>query len=119
MSLQKLVNLPHETLIFPSIDNALANLKFAKYTPMQRSFVISLFYLESENPIVQQKLKHCEKASENGDFNLPSKLMDERFYNPFLRCAKEEYFKNITGENDPVRVFAKLRKLKDKFDEAK
>jgi hypothetical protein len=41
--------------------------------------------------------------------------MEERLYNPFIRCAREEYFKEITGEIDPVRIFAKIRKLKDNF----
>ena len=51
----------------------------------------------------------------NGEFTVPSKLMEERLYNPFIRCARDDYFKEITAENDPVRVFAKIRKLKDNF----
>jgi len=42
--------------------------------------------------------------------------MDERLYNPFVRCARNDYYSNITGENDSVRVFAKLRKLRDNFN---
>ena len=57
----------------------------------------------------------AEKARANGDFTVPSKLMEEILYNPFIRCAREEYFKEITGEIDPIRVFAKIRKLKDNF----
>ena len=51
-----------------------------------------------------------------GEFSVGSKLVEERFFNPFLRCATEEYYKEITGEpNDPVRRFAKIRALKDTF----
>jgi len=45
-----------------------------------------------------------------------SKLVEERFYNPFIRCATEQYYKDLTDEpNDPVLRFAKIRKLKDQF----
>jgi hydroxyacylglutathione hydrolase len=80
----------------------LANLKFSKY-------------IESENPMIEHKIKQAEKAIAQGEFTVPSKLMEERLFNPFIRCAREPYFKEITGENDPVRIFAKLRKLKDTF----
>ena len=37
-------------------------------------------------------------------------------FNPFIRCAKEPYYKQLTDEaNDPVRIFEKIRKLKDQF----
>ena len=51
-----------------------------------------------------------------GEHTVGSKLIEERFYNPFIRCATEDYFKQLTGEpNDPVKAFAKLRKLKDNY----
>ena len=51
-----------------------------------------------------------------GEFTVGSKLIEERLYNPFIRCATEPYFKELTDEpNDPVRAFAKLRKLKDEY----
>lgn len=55
------------------------------------------------------------KARAKGDFTVPSKLMEERLYNPFIRCAREEYFSQVTGEKDPIRIFKKIRKLRDNF----
>ena len=101
-SLQKLINLPNETLLFCGHEYTLSNLKFAKY-------------IEPLNPMIDHKIKQAEQALARGEFTLPSKLMEERLYNPFIRCAREEYFKEITGEIDPVRIFAKIRKLKDNF----
>lgn len=47
---------------------------------------------------------------------MPSRLMEERLYNPFIRVAKEQSLQEITGERgSPVRAFAKIRKLKDSF----
>ncbi|CDW82208.1 UNKNOWN [Stylonychia lemnae] len=101
-SLQKLINLPNETLVFNANENSIENLRFAKL-------------IEPENPMIDFKLKQCQKAIDSGDFTVPSKLMDERLYNPFIKCARDDYFSNITGESDPVRIFAKLRKLRDNF----
>jgi hydroxyacylglutathione hydrolase len=101
-SLQKMINLPNETLVMCGHEYTQANLKFAKY-------------LEPDNPMIDHKLKQVEQALAQGDFTVPSKLMEERLYNPFIRCAREPYFKEITGENDPVRIFGKIRKLKDNF----
>jgi hydroxyacylglutathione hydrolase len=101
-SLQKLINLPNETLLFCAHEYTLSNLKFAKY-------------IEPENPMIDMKIDQVQKALAKGEFTVPSKLMDESLYNPFIRCAREHYFKEITGENDPTRIFAKLRKLKDNF----
>ena len=41
-----------------------------------------------------------------GEFTVGSKLIEERLYNPFIRCEREPYFREITGEpNDPIRAF--------------
>ena len=59
---------------------------------------------------------------DNGHFTVGSPLMDERLYNPFVRCfgadlETKEYFADITGESVDTtnRVFQKIRALKDKF----
>lgn len=43
-SIQKLINLPNETLFFPILDSAQENLRFAEV-------------IEPDNPIIKQKLK--------------------------------------------------------------
>lgn len=57
-----------------------------------------------------------EKAISEKEFTVPSKLIEERLINPFIRCVREAHFSSITGEQDPVRIFAKLRKLRDNFE---
>ena len=102
-SLQKLINLPNETLVFCGHEYTVANVKFAKY-------------IDPENPMIDHKLKQAEEAVAQGNFTVPSKLMEERLYNPFIRCAREESLQEMTGEiGNPVRAFAKIRKLKDTF----
>ena len=63
--------------------------------------------------MIDAKMKLADEIRQRGDFTVGSKLMEEYRYNPFIRCAREQYFKEVTGESDPVRVFAKIRKLKD------
>lgn len=79
-SLQKLINLPSETLVFCAHEYTLANLEFAKY-------------IEPNNPYIQAKIDQCKKIREMGEQTVGSKLIEERFYNPFIRCASEDYFK--------------------------
>ena len=89
--------------MFCAHEYTMNNLKFAKF-------------VEPNNPIIDAKIKQCEEIREMGEFTVGSKLIEERLYNPFIRCATEQYFKDLTDEpNDPVRAFAKLRKLKDEY----
>ena len=102
-SLQKLINLPHETLVFCAHEYTLANLKFAKY-------------IEPNNPMIDSKIKSVTELREMGEYSVGSRLMEERMYNPFIRVATEPYYKEVTAEpTDPVRAFAKVRMLKDNF----
>ena len=56
--------------------------------------------------MIDKKIEQCKKLRNMGEFTVGSKLIEERLYNPFIRCEKEPYFKEITGEyNDPVKVF--------------
>lgn len=88
-----MINLPAETLLFPAHEYTLSNLNFAKY-------------IEPNNPMIDKKIEQCKKLRNMGEFTVGSKLIEERLYNPFIRCEKEPYFKEITGEyNDPVKVF--------------
>jgi hydroxyacylglutathione hydrolase len=73
--------------------------------------------MEPDNKAIEEKILVCKRLRERGDFTVGQRLGEERLVNPFIRCFSEnkEYFSEITGEVDPVRVFAKLRKLKDTF----
>lgn len=43
--------------------------------------------------MIDNRLSIAKKAIDNQEFTVPSKLMQERLYNPFIRCAREPYFK--------------------------
>ena len=58
-------------------------------------------------------MRQCSKLRELNEFTVGSKLIEEKLFNPFIRCATEEIYQDLTGETDPVRVFAKIRKFKD------
>ena len=66
--------------------------------------------------MIDHKMKQAEDAVAKGQFTVPSRLMEERLYNPFIRVAREQSLQEVTGErSSPVRAFAKIRKLKDSF----
>ena len=76
--------------------------------------------LEPENEAIKQKLELCKQLRDRNEFTVGGQLSDERLFNPFIRCfgaGKEikKYYQEITGENETVKVFAKLRGLKDQF----
>lgn len=84
-------------MILPAIDNAMKNLILTKL-------------LDAKNEILNEKINLAKKDQ----LYIGSVLAEERLYNPFLRC-ESEYFKELTGEQIPARVFMKLRALMDKF----
>ena len=95
-SLEKLKAFPNETLIFPSEDNYVANLMFVKS-------------LDPKNELLNIKIKLAEQSQKSKKSNIPSLLYEEKMTNPYLRC-NDKYFKEFVKENDPVKVFMKLKK---------
>ena len=98
-SLNKLKALPNETLIFPGHDNAIHNLTWVKT-------------IDPKNPFLKMKLSAFEKFVGSKGFCVPSIMMEEKKYNPFLRCT-EKYFIDLMQEQDPVKVFAKMKKAQE------
>lgn len=97
------MSLPNETLVFCAHEYTLSNLKFAEY-------------LEPDNPAIKAKIKICQELRSKDEFTVGSKIFEERLYNPFIRVSSEPIYKELTGEpNDPIKAFAKIRKLKDNF----
>lgn len=104
-SLYMLMSLPNETLLFCGHEYTVKNLEFAKM-------------LEPDNEAIQHKLEVCKQIILKSEFTVGGHLYDERLFNPFIRCfgagrEAKEYYQKITGETDTVRVFGKLRALKD------
>jgi len=98
-TLNKLKTLPNETLLFPSHNNAIHNLLWVKT-------------LDPKNQFLKMKLMAFERAVKEKQFCVPSLLLEERKYNPFLRC-NEKYFSELMEEKDPLRIFTKLKKAQD------
>lgn len=101
--------LPNETQVYCGHEYSVKNLEFA-------------LKLEPENDTIESKLQLMRQMVKDGHFTVGSPLVDERLYNPFVRCfgadlATKEYFADITGESTDTtsRVFQKIRALKDKF----
>lgn len=98
-SLQKLRSLANETLLFPGHELGLEALSFAAL-------------LEKENEFLAKKLAWAKEQRAQGQMTVGAVLGEERLYNPFLRCF-QPHFQTLTSENDPVRVLAKLLKLRE------
>jgi hydroxyacylglutathione hydrolase len=73
LSLNKLVNLPLETLIFCAHEYTLSNLRFAKF-------------VDPDNPAIDMKVQHVEELRKLGRFSVGSPMYLEREYNPFFTC---------------------------------
>jgi hydroxyacylglutathione hydrolase len=60
------------------------------------------------------QLKWAEGQRAAGLSTVPSVLLDEMQYNPFLR-TNEKAIQEAVGTSDPVEVMRRLRALKDQF----
>jgi hydroxyacylglutathione hydrolase len=100
-SLQTLGYLPNDTLVFCGHEYTANNLKFA-------------LKLDPENDFIKDKIEWVDKLRTDGQFTVGSRLVEEKLYNPFMRC-NDRYYKDLTNEEIPEKVFKKLRILKDNF----
>ncbi|MGX5174598.1 hydroxyacylglutathione hydrolase [Aliikangiella sp. IMCC44653] len=106
-SLQKLLNLPNTTQIYPAHEYTLANLEFAKTVEPNNSALLK--YYEKVKQLRQQNLP-----------SLPTQLSLEKNINPFLRVDNSDFKQALNIEsnhllNDPVQLFGKIRRQKDTF----
>lgn len=106
-SLQKLANLPASTRVYCTHEYTLANLKFANAA-------------EPDNRELQQRIRSARETRARNQPTLPSSIALELATNPFLRCARQPVIHSVamqTGNpvQDPVEVFAELRRWKDNF----
>tara|TARA_R110002110_G_scaffold404606_1_gene623124 strand:+ start:150408 stop:151175 length:768 start_codon:yes stop_codon:yes gene_type:complete len=106
-SLNKLKQLPDNTLVYCAHEYTLANLKFAHY-------------IEPSNLDIKQKISDVEQIREQKLPSLPSTMAVEKKINPFLRSLEESVIKSIVEKSannsqSNTEIFAALRKLKDQF----
>lgn len=107
-SLQKLAQLPTDTLIYPAHEYTAANLRFASA-------------VEPDNADVAQRSIDVTELRAVGRPSLPVTLAAELSYNPFLRYSEQsvismaKQFDSNLNSNDEVAVFAAIRGWKDQF----
>lgn len=100
-SLTKLRALPDNTRVWCAHEYTLSNLKFA-------------LTVDKENQYLQTRYQEVEAARSRNEPTIPSVLGLEKTTNPFLRWDTPA-LQSAMGISDPVRVFAKLRGMKDLF----
>ena len=100
-SLETLSYLPNDTLVFCGHEYSRNNLEFC-------------LKLDPDNEFIHDKIEWVKKMRADGQFTVGSRLVEERLYNPFMRC-NDKYYKDLTNEDRPEKVFKKLRILKDNF----
>ena len=102
-SLQKLMALPEETIIYCSHEYTLSNAYFS-------------ISVDPTNQELKDRIKIIEGLRNKGLPTIPTKLGLELKTNPFLRVSNLEIRKNLNmiKETDS-EVFEKIRLLKDNF----
>jgi hydroxyacylglutathione hydrolase len=106
-SLQKLVALPDETLVYCGHEYTLANIGFAKA-------------VEPQNASLLERERDDAKLREQNRPTLPSTIGREKATNPFLRVRERAVIESAnkylgSRASDPAGVFAALRQWKNQF----
>jgi hydroxyacylglutathione hydrolase len=102
-SLQKLKALPAETRVYCGHEYSQANARFS-------------LSVEPDNLALQQKTMLIQQRRANDLPTVPSTIAEELATNPFFREDSLALRKNLNCPTDtPVKVFTKLRRLKDSF----
>ena len=105
-SLQKIAELPDETLLYPAHEYTATNLRFARA-------------VEPGNPALDEREAVVTRLREQALPSLPSCLAIEKACNPFLRCDMADVVaaaqRNGATQIDPESVFYALRHWKDHF----
>jgi hydroxyacylglutathione hydrolase len=104
-SLETLKKLPEQTRVYAGHEYTLSNCEFALTLESSNSALCHLYQTSKE----QQAL---------GKPTIPSTILAEKSFNPFLRTDSPAIIQHLTqkgfaGLDNPVNVFAAIRKLKD------
>lgn len=100
-SLSKFRRLPDNTRVWCAHEYTLSNLKFA-------------LTVDGDNPDLQRRYQEVIHAREKDIPTVPSSIGLEKLTNPFMRWDDEK-IKAKMGYDEPDRVFARLRGMKDNF----
>ncbi|MEW9856261.1 hydroxyacylglutathione hydrolase [Novosphingobium sp. M1R2S20] len=100
-SLERLKQLPPETLLYCAHEYTASNARFARYA-------------DPDNAALADYIREVEHLRQRGLPTVPMKLEREIATNPFLRADSDELQRRWGGK-DPVETFATLRQAKDTF----
>ncbi len=100
-SLGKIRALPDNTRVWCAHEYTLKNLQFA-------------LTVEENNDALQARYKSVKEKRDRSIATVPSMLGIEKQTNPFLRWDFPA-LKSVTNQEEPARVFGKLRGMKDLF----
>ncbi len=102
-SLQKLMRLPPQTMLYCGHEYTLANAGFA-------------LEMEPENEALQEMSAKIRQLRQKGSPSIPTSLAQEMAANPFLRPDSPEIRRRLNMiDAETVEVFARIRLLKDQF----
>jgi hydroxyacylglutathione hydrolase len=106
-SLNKLKNLPDQTLVHCAHEYTLSNIKFA-------------LTVEPHNQDLLAWQQTAQTMRRQGVPTVPTTMAHERSVNPFLRCEESSVIESVKKQKaikdtHPVTVFAHLRSWKDTF----
>lgn len=110
-SLEKLKQLPTDTLIYAAHEYTLANIVFAQT-------------VDSKNEALERRRLSVEELRKNDLPSLPVSLETELQTNPFLRCDVPSIMTSVQSHcgiklSSPLAIFTHLRLWKDKFKHCK
>jgi len=102
-SLEKLMALPDDTVVYCSHEYTLANARFA-------------VTIDPDNKALAERQSAFEALRENGLPTVPTRIDLEKATNPFLRASDPSIRKHLgmTDATD-VEVFTEIRQRKDNF----
>ena len=102
-SINKLLRYPDDATVYCAHE----------YTQPNAAFAVTV---DPENSALQERIAEVDRLRSTNRPTVPVPLGLERRTNPFLRTDKPEIASRIgMSANDPVAVFAELRKRKDNF----
>jgi len=101
--LQRLRDLPDETLVYCGHEYTAANARFA-------------LSVDGDNPALRRRAEEVARRREKGEFTIPFPLGEDKRANPFLRADDPVLARHYGLEGAaPAEVFAALRRAKDAF----
>lgn len=100
-SLEKLLQLPAETLLCCTHEYTAANLQFA-------------LAVEPDNPAITQRIAQVSQLRQQNRPSLPSTLGAELLFNPFVRCQQPQ-LQQRWQQPDALALFTMLREWKNRF----